>query len=218
MEGRNKSRKKRLSPLSALDAAREEIRSTCVDGNARFEAVLRYLEKNIFHPQLDVNRLKRDCGIGDGAFSTKFRRVVGTPPRAYIESIRLKIAHDLLTDSFLGVPFTAYLVGYSSLPSFKRAFRRKFGFLPTSGERLFDTLRRKRRSARWQVEAFLIFLIFLPSDVSYWHTEVSYWLSCLKWQHKKTLDNRLNRSYPPPRKTSYVDTRTGKATPRITPP
>ena len=94
--------------------------------------VLEYLEQHVFVQGLDVNHLKRACGIRDGAFALHFSRDLGVPPKTYIAERRLETAEVLLTGTDLKVWRISELVGYSTLQVFSRAFLRWTGLRPSS--------------------------------------------------------------------------------------
>lgn len=90
-------------------------------------SVLAYLSEHIFDPDLDVNQLRRACGIRDNSLPIYFREAVGLPPFAYIEDCRLEVASRLLASSRLKIWQIAQVVGYSTLQVFSRAFTRWSG-------------------------------------------------------------------------------------------
>jgi transcriptional regulator GlxA family with amidase domain len=114
----------------AFRFVREWIRGDAFLAAPPLDVVLWYLEDNIFDPDLDVNRLKRDCQIGDGSFSTKFRQDLGLSPKDYIEKLRLFTAEVLLCRGGLEIRQISSMVGYRNFQTFTRAYRRRFGLGP----------------------------------------------------------------------------------------
>jgi len=94
-------------------------------------ALLAHIELHLFHPDLKVESLFSATQIKNHLIPITFHHEVGLPPRAYIEDCRLEVAARLLSTSDLKVWQIAHLVGYNSLQSFGRAFRRCIGSLPT---------------------------------------------------------------------------------------
>jgi len=88
--------------------------------------------------ELDLERLARTAGMSRTAFATKFRQVMGLPPRAYLTEWRLLQARRMLTRTELPLPEIVEQVGYGSEAGFARAFKRRFGETPA----------RLRRTAR----------------------------------------------------------------------
>lgn len=106
------------------------------------QSVLAYLAGHIFDPDLDVNQLRRACGIRDNSLPIYFREAVGLPPFSYIEDCRLEAASQLLASSRLKIWQIAQVVGYSTLQVFSRAFTR------WSGGQNPSTFRREARKAQ----------------------------------------------------------------------
>ncbi len=109
----------------------------------RIKPLLAYIEENLFDPTLDVNQLKRSCGVRDNSVPIQFHSAVGRPPHGYIEDRRLETACRLLGESNLKIWQISELLGYSSIQVFSRAFSRWSGQRPTS----------YRKKARQQAQA-----------------------------------------------------------------
>lgn len=107
-------------------------------------SVLGYLVEHIFDPDLDVNQLRRACGIRDNSLPIYFREAVGLAPFAYIEDCRLAVASRLLAFSRLKIWQIAQVVGYSTLQVFSRAFTR------WSGGKNPSSYRREARKAQFK--------------------------------------------------------------------
>ena len=97
----------------------------------RLKPLLAYIEENLFNPTLDVNQLKRSCGVRDNSVPIQFHSAVGRPPHGYIEDRRLETACRLLADTHLKIWQISELLGYSSIQVFSRAFSRWSGQRPT---------------------------------------------------------------------------------------
>jgi len=106
---------------------------------SNLDPLLAYIEEHLFDPTLDVNQLKRGCGIRDNSVPIRFHATLGRTPHAYIEDRRLETARRLLSATSLRIWQVAELVGYSGIQVFSRAFLR------WSGER--PSAYRKRRRA-----------------------------------------------------------------------
>ncbi|MEU5068965.1 helix-turn-helix domain-containing protein [Streptomyces virginiae] len=70
-------------------------------------------------------------------FSRLFSRRTATTPAAYVESVRLEAARQLLQDSGHGLPEVAALSGLGSVESLHRSFRRRLGTTPAEYRRRF---------------------------------------------------------------------------------
>ncbi len=116
------------------EAARESIERIQLDRRKspqRLKPLLAYIEENLFNPTLDVNQLKRSCGVRDNSVPIQFHSAVGRPPHGYIEDRRLETACRLLAESHLKIWQISELLGYSSIQVFSRAFSRWSGQRPT---------------------------------------------------------------------------------------
>ncbi len=116
------------------EAARESIERIQLDRRKapqRLKPLLAYIEENLFNPTLDVNQLKRSCGVRDNSVPIQFHSAVGRPPHGYIEDRRLETACRLLADTHLKIWQISELLGYSSIQVFSRAFSRWSGQRPT---------------------------------------------------------------------------------------
>lgn len=120
------------------DAARisyNRIRKDQLVASSKLLPLLRYIELNLFHPDLNVNHLKQACGIRDNSIAIHFHSEMGQSPKAYISSRRLETAARLLVMTRLRVWEIAELVGYSSLGVFSKAFNRWAGQRPNAFRR-----------------------------------------------------------------------------------
>ncbi len=116
------------------EAAKESIERIQLDRRKapqRLKPLLAYIEENLFDPTLDVNQLKRSCGVRDNSVPIQFHSAVGRPPHGYIEDRRLETACRLLADANLKIWQISELLGYSSIQVFSRAFSRWSGQRPT---------------------------------------------------------------------------------------
>ncbi|MCP3961928.1 MAG: helix-turn-helix domain-containing protein [bacterium] len=116
------------------EAASESIERIQLDRRKapqRLKPLLAYIEENLFNPTLDVNQLKRSCGVRDNSVPIQFHSAVGRPPHGYIEDRRLETACRLLADTNLKIWQISELLGYSSIQVFSRAFSRWSGQRPT---------------------------------------------------------------------------------------
>ncbi len=116
------------------EAAKESIERIQLDRRKvppRLKPLLAYIEENLFDPTLDVNQLKRSCGVRDNSVPIQFHSAVGRPPHGYIEDRRLETACRLLAEANLKIWQISELLGYSSIQVFSRAFSRWSGQRPT---------------------------------------------------------------------------------------
>ncbi|MEH2462337.1 AraC family transcriptional regulator [Nostoc sp.] len=87
------------------------------------------LNQRLPHPPSLLN-LAREVGLNDFKLKRGFREVFGTTMLAYIQSLRLEQAEQLLRGTNLTIPEIAAQVGYESTSHFGYLFKRQFGITP----------------------------------------------------------------------------------------
>ncbi len=120
----------------------ERIEADRSNAPSLIQSVLAHLAGHLFDPDLDVNQLRRACGIRDNSLPIYFHEAVGAPPSTYIEDCRLEVASRLLASSRLKIWQIAQVIGYSTLQVFSRAFTR------WSGGQNPSSFRREARQAQ----------------------------------------------------------------------
>lgn len=99
---------------------------------ADVQAVAAYINKHLFDEGLTVDRVKRECGIGDNNISGRFRYYVGTGIKEYIDGHRINLAKRLLHRNRANILEVSLKVGYPSHSAFTRGFKRHVGCLPST--------------------------------------------------------------------------------------
>jgi AraC-like DNA-binding protein len=99
------------------------------------QRVLSYIEENAFDPELNVQKIKSECGLRDNNVSTRFHLFTGVTIRSYLESRRMDAAALLLQQSRATVMEVAFAVGYNNLPTFYGAFHRRYACPPDAYRR-----------------------------------------------------------------------------------
>ena len=79
--------------------------------------------------------LARTVGTSTTALKSAFRKVFGVPVFEYARTERLRRAHVLLSQGDFSVSEVAARVGFQSLGHFGEAYKKLFGFLPSSTRR-----------------------------------------------------------------------------------
>lgn len=105
----------------------DRIRADRERTSARVAELLAMLEKRIFHPDLNVETLRRWCDQHDKNVSTRFAEELGLSPSEYILQARMELGGRMLAASNLKVWQIGLQVGYVSGHSFGRAFTRWSG-------------------------------------------------------------------------------------------
>jgi AraC-like DNA-binding protein len=135
-----------LTELCLIQAVRTELMTIAVPDGA-VPAILQ-------HPQISaavkmvktrpgadwtVAKLATAVGMSRSSFATAFREHVGEPPAEYIAGRRMELAATMLTGRRRLVCDIARSVGYDSDSSFIRAFKKRFGSVPSEYRRLKQT-------------------------------------------------------------------------------
>lgn len=82
-------------------------------------------------PTLAVADVARTVGVSLSTLRRMFSAQLGTTPMAYLQSLRLNRARDLLAKTGLEVKEVAARVGYADALYFSKAFRRAHGQSPS---------------------------------------------------------------------------------------
>ena len=97
----------------------------------RLHAVRDLIENDLRHPWT-IAELARHAGLSRRSFNAQFHRVFGTSASDYLRASRLKSAREALLHQGLTVTEAAYAVGYTNPANFSTAFRRHFGYVPST--------------------------------------------------------------------------------------
>lgn len=91
--------------------------------------VLVQLHANPGHPW-SVEGLAQQAGMSRAAFAERFHRLVNMTPMQYVACWRMQRAHEKLTTSNESVAQIAAQLGYQAEASFRKVFKKHFGFGP----------------------------------------------------------------------------------------
>lgn len=87
---------------------------------------------------LSTAALARRAGWGERHLARRFRAEVGTTPAAFVESLRLDAARQLLEATDLGIDAVAGRCGFGRRETMHRAFQRRLGTTPAAYRRAFS--------------------------------------------------------------------------------
>ena len=93
------------------------------------QQVASLMENNIDEP-LSLSEISGYAGLGKRQIQRLFKVYIGISPSIYYLEKRLNHAHKLLFESELTVEKIAILSGFSSLPSFYKCYKKRFGLPP----------------------------------------------------------------------------------------
>jgi AraC-like DNA-binding protein len=88
--------------------------------------IVHYIHEN-YTKEIALEDLVRISGLSKFYLLRLFKETMGNTPSHYISIVRLKKAEELLLTTNASVTNICYEIGYGSLPSFERAFRKKYG-------------------------------------------------------------------------------------------
>lgn len=100
----------------------------------RLQSVRELIESDLRHPWT-IAELARHAGVSRRSFTAQFHRFYGVSASEYLRTNRLKSAREALLHQGLSVTEAAYAVGYANPANFSTAFRRQFGYAPSSCQR-----------------------------------------------------------------------------------
>jgi transcriptional regulator GlxA family with amidase domain len=107
------------APLAAQLAERPPIRAAQELARARPDA------------DLTVEVLAEHAHMSVRGFARAFRREVGVTPAAYVETVRIERAIEMLQTTAAGAEQIAATCGFGTPETFRRAFRRRLGVSPS---------------------------------------------------------------------------------------
>lgn len=121
-----------MSDATACGAATLDV---CVSSDVlAHPPIHRALE--LLHARLDapwtVEQLAARVGLSRSGFATQFARAMGEPPLRYLARARIARAAQLLRETEASIADIAERVGYESVPSFGKAFKRWRGASPAA--------------------------------------------------------------------------------------
>ena len=98
--------------------------------NELIDNIQDYIDTNYANPDLGLGTISVAFGISEGYVSSLFKKQTKIGFNEYVEKIRMGKAIDLLKDDNENIETIAEKVGYNSVQSFRRAFKRVYGTTP----------------------------------------------------------------------------------------
>ena len=90
-----------------------------------------FIDENYMDSNLGLAKISSVFGISEGYISTIFKEQDGINFADYVEQLRIEKACQLLTENQYKIADISDMVGYNSVQSFRRAFKRVLGTNPT---------------------------------------------------------------------------------------
>ncbi|MBW8350839.1 AraC family transcriptional regulator [Bacillus sp. IITD106] len=97
-----------------------------VNCNPIIKNVIHYMEEN-YHNDLSLDILADHCNLSKFYLIKIFKEVLGCTPSQYLLGIRLEHAKRLLLDTDWDITRICFDVGFGSLNTFERVFKRRWG-------------------------------------------------------------------------------------------
>lgn len=85
---------------------------------------------------LDVEQLAYSCNMSTSGLYRLFKRELNLSPKEYIDQFRIKMSFLLLEETDKTIEFIASTVGYSSISSFNRCFKKITGSTPIEWKKI----------------------------------------------------------------------------------
>lgn len=98
--------------------------------NQLLEKIKHYIQENYMNSSLGLTSVSMNFQISEGYVSTLFKKQGSMNFADYVEQIRMNRACELLKEKEHSVEEIASMVGYNSVQSFRRAFKRVYGMNP----------------------------------------------------------------------------------------
>lgn len=120
----------KIGQFQAVDTRALNVRPLLSSDADRVREAGRILTRDLENPP-DLNQLARSVGLSQRSLYRYFHKIHGMPPFDYLRNHRLKTAMELMRSKEANVTEAAFLVGYSNLSYFAKAFKSKFGITPS---------------------------------------------------------------------------------------
>lgn len=95
------------------------------------QRIIKVVEENIANEELSVSLLCRTIGMSQLTLNKKIKQLTNQTTNAFIRSIRLKVASQMILSQKYSISEVTYAVGFSDLRYFRECFKKEFGVLPS---------------------------------------------------------------------------------------
>lgn len=118
-------------PASEAAVADEPKVVLSIEDKRFMEQVEYVIAKHLGDYDFSVSTIADQVNIGRTTLFGRFKKLTGMSPNKYILKIRMERAHQLLTDSDLGIAEVGYKVGIEDASYFYRLFKNFYGISPS---------------------------------------------------------------------------------------
>jgi len=98
---------------------------------SRSELVREWMQSHYQHPDISMEMLSREIGVGEDTASREVKKAFGEGFKQVLNRLRLAEAQRLLRDTEMGISEIAYKVGYGNVPHFNRMAKDAWGHSPS---------------------------------------------------------------------------------------
>ena len=84
-----------------------------------------------YNKNICLNEVCKECSLSKSRFCELFRQETHQSFKKYLKKLRIKKAKEFIVDETLNIKQISYMVGYRSLPSFCRDFKKEIGLTPS---------------------------------------------------------------------------------------
>ena len=107
--------------------------------DARIRDTEEYLQAHMAR-EISIDFMAERIGMGARSFIRRFKAATGHTPGAYVQSLRMAAARDLLENASVPIVTVSTTVGYADLAFFRRLFKRHTGLTPTEYRERFGRM------------------------------------------------------------------------------
>ena len=86
-----------------------------------------YMRQNFWNSELSIENLAMQACVSPAYYRREFKRVYGTSPKDYLDTLRIQYAKSLLETGYFSQKEIAWRCGYTDVDYFRTAFKRKIG-------------------------------------------------------------------------------------------
>ncbi|MDK2842474.1 MAG: hypothetical protein PWQ17_1980 [Anaerophaga sp.] len=107
------------------------VRFLIIEGLCLFlKKVMSLVERNVENPDFSVDMISETLGMSSTHLYRKLKAITGQSTRDIINNYRMQKAANMLKNKDGNITEIMYAVGYTSLSSFSKSFKAKFGVSP----------------------------------------------------------------------------------------
>lgn len=93
----------------------------------RITESMEYMRQNFWNPQLSIESLAKRTCVSPAYYRREFKRIYGTSPKEYLDTLRIQYAKTLLETDYFPQKEISTRCGFSDVTYFRTAFKRKTG-------------------------------------------------------------------------------------------